>query len=145
MKKLILLTVSLFMGLGTIFAGHDRPIKVEQLPEKAQKFLTTYWNDVKVVKAEMDKDGLEVTYDVYLENNTKIEFDKRGEWKEIKSPMTEIPKGVIMQNILDYVANNYSGSRIEKIKREHHHYEVELTNDMELKFNKKGEFKRVDY
>lgn len=145
MKKLILLTVSLFMGLGTIFAGHDRPIKVEQLPEKAQKFLTTYWNDVKVVKAEMDKDGLEVTYDVYLENNTKIEFDKRGEWKEIKSPMTEIPKGVIMQNILDYVANNYSGSRIEKIKREHHHYEVELTNDIELKFNKRGKFKRIDY
>ena len=145
MKKLILLTVSLFMGLGTIFAGHDHPIKVEQLPEKAQKFLTTYWNDVKVVKAEMDKDGLEVTYDVHLENNTKIEFDKRGEWKEIKSPMTEIPKGVIMQNILDYVANNYSGSRIEKIKREHHHYEVELTNDIELKFNKKGEFKRIDY
>ena len=71
MKKLILLTVSLFMGLGTIFAGHDHPIKVEQLPEKAQKFLTTYWNDVKVVKAEMDKDGLEVTYDVHLENNTK--------------------------------------------------------------------------
>ena len=145
MKKLILLTVSLFMGLGTIFAGHDHPIKVEQLPEKAQKFLTTYWNDVKVVKAEMDKDGLEVTYDVYLENNTKIEFDKRGEWKEIKSPMAEIPKGVIIQNIVDYVANNYSGSRIEKIKREHHHYEVELTNDIELKFNKKGEFKRIDY
>ena len=145
MKKMILLTVSLFMGLGTIFAGHDRPIKVEQLPEKAQKFLTTYWTDVKVLKAEMDKDGLEVAYDVYLENNTKIEFDKRGEWKEIKSPMTEIPKGVIMQNILDYVANNYSGNRIEKIKREHHHFEVELTNDIELKFNKKGEFKRVDY
>ena len=145
MKKLILLTVRLFMGLGTIFAGHGRPIKVEQLPEKAQKFLTTYWNDVKVVKAEMDKDGLEVTYDVHLENNTKIEFDKRGEWKEIKSPMTEIPKGVIMQNILDYVANNYSGNRIEKIKREHHHFEVELTNDIELKFNKKGEFKRIDY
>ncbi|MBO7200878.1 MAG: PepSY-like domain-containing protein [Bacteroidales bacterium] len=145
MKKLILLTVSLFMGLGTIFAGHDHPIKVEQLPEKAQKFLTTYWNDVKVVKAEMDKDGLEVTYDVHLENNTKIEFDKKGEWKEIKSPMTEIPKGVIIQNIVDYVANNYSGSRIEKIKREHHHYEVELTNDIELKFNKKGEFKRIDY
>ncbi len=145
MKKLILLTVSLFMGLGTIFAGHDRPIKVEQLPEKAQKFLTTYWTDVKVLKAEMDKDGLEVAYDVYLENKTKIEFDKRGEWKEIKSPMTEIPKGVIMQNILDYVANNYSGNRIEKIKREHHHFEVELTNDIELKFNKKGEFKRVDY
>ena len=145
MKKMILLTVSLFMGLGTIFAGHDRPIKVEQLPEKAQKFLTTYWTDVKVLKAEMDKDGLEVAYDVYLENKTKIEFDKRGEWKEIKSPMTEIPKGVIMQNILDYVANNYSGNRIEKIKREHHHFEVELTNDIELKFNKKGEFKRVDY
>ena len=145
MKKMILLTVSLFMGLGTIFAGHDRPIKVEQLPEKAQKFLTTYWTDVKVLKAEMDKDGLEVAYDVYLENKTKIEFDKRGEWKEIKSPMTEIPKGVIMQNILDYVANNYSGNSIEKIKREHHHYEVELTNDIELKFNKKGEFKRVDY
>lgn len=145
MKKMILLTVSLFMGLGTIFAGHDRPIKVEQLPEKAQKFLTTYWTDVKVLKAEMDKDGLEVAYDVYLENKTKIEFDQKGEWKEIKSPMTEIPKGVIMQNILDYVANNYSGSRIEKIKREHHHYEVELTNDIELKFNKKGEFKRVDY
>ena len=145
MKKMILLTVSLFMGLGTIFAGHDRPIKVEQLPEKAQKFLTTYWTDVKVLKAEMDKDGLEVAYDVYLENKTKIEFDKRGEWKEIKSPMTEIPKGVIMQNILDYVANNYSGNRIEKIKREHHHFEVELTNDIELKFNKKGEFKRIDY
>ena len=145
MKKMILLTVSLFMGLGTIFAGHDRPIKVEQLPEKAQKFLTTYWTDVKVLKAEMDKDGLEVAYDVYLENKTKIEFDKRGEWKEIKSPMTEIPKGVIMQNILDYVANNYSGNRIEKIKREHHHVEVELTNDIELKFNKKGEFKRIDY
>ncbi len=145
MKKLILFTVGLFMGLGTIFAGHDHPIKVEQLPENAQKFLATYWKDVKVVRAEMDKDGLEVTYDVHLENKTKIEFDKKGEWTEIKSTMVEIPKGVILQNIVDYVAEYYSGNRIKKIKREFLHYEVELNNDIELKFNKKGEFKSIDY
>jgi hypothetical protein len=41
--------------------------------------------------------------------------------------------------------SNYNKLIIEKIKREHHHFEVELTNDIELKFNKKGEFKRIDY
>lgn len=143
MKKIFLLIIGLVMGTTMAFA-HDYPIKVNQLPETAQKFLTTYWNDVKVTRAKMDKDVLEVTYDVHLDNMTKIEFDKKGEWKEIESPNVEIPKGIILQSIVDYVADNYDGSRIVKIKRDHHHFEVELDNDVELKFDKKGNFKRID-
>ena len=66
MKKIFLLIIGLVMGTTMAFA-HDYPIKVNQLPETAQKFLTTYWNDVKVTRAKMDKDVLEVTYDVHLE------------------------------------------------------------------------------
>ena len=144
MKKIFLLIIGLVMGT-TVTLAHDHPIKVNQLPEAAQKFLATYWKDAKVTHAKMDKDVLEVSYDVHLDNMTKIEFDKKGEWKEIESPKAEIPKGVILQNILDSVADNYDGSRIVKIKREHHHFEVELDNDVELKFDKKGNFKRIDY
>lgn len=124
--------------------AHEHPINADQLPKEAQKFISTYWKDSKITQAKMDKDGFETSYEVYLDNMTKIEFNKHGEWKEIKSPKVSIPDGIILKSIVDYVATNYKNSRIVKIKREHHHFEVELDNDVELKFDKKGKFKRID-
>lgn len=145
MKKLTLLAMTFVLTMGMAIAGGERPIKVNQLPQTAQKFLTTYWKDVKVTYAKMEKEGLEVIYDVYLDNKVQIEFNKKGEWTKIKSTVVPIPESIIMPQITDYVDNNFPECHIVKIKKKLMHYEVELNNDIELKFNNKGEFKKADY
>ena len=145
MKKLTLLAMTFVLTMGMAIAGGERSIKVNQLPQTAQKFLTTYWKDVKVTYAKMEKEGLEVIYDVYLDNKVQIEFNKKGEWTKIHSTVVPIPEGIIMPQITDYVDNNFPECHIVKIKKKLMHYEVELNNDIELKFNNKGEFKKADY
>ncbi len=58
--------------------------------------------------------------------------------------ITEIPASIIPSGIRDYVKKNYASSTIKDIKKKRYGYEVELTGDIDLEFNSKGKFLRVD-
>ncbi len=51
---------------------------------------------------------------------------------------------IIPKNIRAYVADHFKGARIDKITKEYWGYEVELSNGVDLKFDSKGDFKRMD-
>ncbi len=142
MKKIILLVLGMFFFSGIIHAENDKPIKVEQLPGKAQQFIKTYWGNTEVSYAKMEKELLETTYEVTLVNSIQIEFNKDGAWKEIKSKYAAIPNAVILKPIIVYVEKNYPQQTIKKITQERNYYEIELENELELQFDKKGANKR---
>jgi hypothetical protein len=52
--------------------------------------------------------------------------------------MTPVPAVLVPQLIATYVSTNFPGEIIVKIDKERHGYDVELSNDLDLKFNKKG-------
>ena len=55
-------------------ADDDRPIQFDQLPKRAQQFLTESFPGDRVSYAKMESDLFDVSYEVILVSCTKIEF-----------------------------------------------------------------------
>lgn len=118
----------------------DTPITKEQLPQIAQSFINLYFNDVQIAYIQKDNDS----YDVKFSNGFEVDFNKKGEWKEVDCQASEVPAGIIPENIRNYVNANYNGFFIVQIGKDHSEYDVELNNGLELVFDKNGNFKRID-
>ena len=52
--------------------------------------------------------------------------------------------GIVPAKIAGYVAEHYPSSGIEKIEHKRYGYEVELTNDLDMKFGADGRFLGID-
>ena len=65
-------------------ADNDKPIEMNQLPAKAQTFITTYFKDQKVALITQET-GLFTRVMMWcLQAGEKLEFDKSGDWTEVK-------------------------------------------------------------
>jgi hypothetical protein len=58
--------------------------------------------------------------------------------------MTVVPAALVPAAILQYVKVNFAGCSVTKIDKEHHGYDIELSNDLELKFNHQGMLVGID-
>ena len=117
-------------------AGNGKPISVDALPAKAQTFLNNHFNGQKVMLATIESGVVSRSYDVVLKNGTKLEFDKRGNLTEIDCKQGIVPDQLIPQAITNYLKENYEGQSVRKIEINRKEYEVELTNGLDLTFNK---------
>lgn len=141
MKKIMLLVAGLLTLTTAALAGQDKPIELNDLPNAAQKFITTHFGGRQVAYTTVDTERPK-TYEVAFRSGEKIEFDRRGEWKEIKSLRGTLPAHVAPEAILRYLVRNYPGNRITSIERDARKYEVGLTNGLELTFDKN--FRLID-
>ena len=117
-------------------AGNDKPIAVNALPVKAQTLLSNHFNNQKVMLATIESGVVSRSYDVVLQNGTKLEFDKKGNLTEINCKQGIVPALLIPQTIKNYLKDNYAGQSVKKIEMNKNEYEVELTNGLDLTFNK---------
>ena len=117
-------------------AGNDKPISVNALPAKAQTLLSQHFNGQKVMLATIESGVVSRSYDVVLKNGTKLEFDKKGNLTEINCKQGIVPALLIPQAIKNYLKDNYAGQSVKKIEMNKNEYEVELTNRLDLTFNK---------
>lgn len=117
-------------------AGNGKPISVDALPAKAQTLLNNHFNGQKVMLATIESGVVSRSYDVVLKNGTKLEFDKRGNLTEIDCKQGIVPDQLIPQAITNYLKENYEGQSVRKIEINRKEYEVELTNGLDLTFNK---------
>ncbi len=125
-------------------ADGDRPVKFEELPEAAQRLIAGHFPDVKVTLATVDREFLDTSWDVILADGTRIEFDSRGEWKEIECRAGFVPEGILPSAIAAYIADRYPGARVKEIERDREGYELNLDNRRELNFDPRGRFRRDD-
>ncbi|MBQ4174977.1 MAG: PepSY-like domain-containing protein, partial [Prevotella sp.] len=77
-------------------------------------------------------------YEVMLNDGAKIDFDKRGNWDKVDCETYAVPAALIPASIAQYVKTNFPGTIIIKIDKERYGYDIELSNDIELKFNQSG-------
>ena len=144
MKKMLLSVLAVVALAIVPTLANDVPISAQKLPAEAQKFLKMHFPKNSVVSAMHDKDITDNDYTVILDNGVKIEFGSTGKWESVKSRNGAIPASVIPVKISDYVSNYYKSLGIEKIERKRYGYEVELTNDLDLKFDLNGNFLGLD-
>lgn len=126
-------------------ADNDKPVQVNQLPAKAQTFLNTYFKDVKVALATQDTELFSKSYDVVFNTGDKVEFDKSGEWTEVRCRQTGVPAAIVPAQIAEYVKTTYPDAQILQIERDDRgEYEIKLSNRWEITFNKQMQVIDID-
>ncbi len=144
-KKLILAAIAIIGIAATATArdGYTRDINV--LPKSAQTVISDNFKaKVSVIKVEKSF-GKVSEYEVILTDGTEITFDRGGNWENIEVRADgSVPSKFVPEAIAKYVKDNQRGQKIVSIEREKHGYDVELTNGVEMKFDKSGAFLRYD-
>ena len=125
-------------------ADNDKPIAVNALPAKAQTLLSNHFNNQKVMLATIETGVINKSYDVVLQNGTKLEFDKKGNLTEVDCKQDIVPAQLIPQAIRNYLKDNYAGQSVKKIEINKNEYEVELANGLDLTFNKHFQLIDID-
>ncbi|MBQ5663515.1 MAG: PepSY-like domain-containing protein, partial [Bacteroidaceae bacterium] len=109
----------------------------ENLPKKALLFIDSNFKDAKITYVKDERDYLERSYEVLFANGTKVEFNRNGEWKEVDCRREAVPSAIVPAKILNYVNSTYPGVKIVRIEHDRTDYELKLSNNLELTFNKK--------
>ena len=111
----------------------------DKLPAKAQEMLKEFFPKAKVGMIKVDRHLLKKTdYDVKLVNGTKIEFNNSGKWTSVDCKNRQVPDALVIKPIRNYVKKNCNGAFITKIENKLSGYEIELSDGVEMKFNKLG-------
>lgn len=142
MKKMLFLFVCLFTLHTVARADGDKLIQINQMPKQAQLFIHKYFSDGKIALAKMESNLLNKSYEVIFTNGSKVEFDKKGQWKEVDCKYSAVPEAIVPAPILKHVKDNYADNRIIKLERDKKEYEIKLSDRTELKFNQN--FKLID-
>ncbi|CEN37970.1 PepSY-like domain-containing protein [Capnocytophaga cynodegmi] len=143
MKKL---ATMLFLLVGMTINAQESVVTQNELPQEAQSFIKKHFSQYTLDYIILDKEYFSSDdYTVRFSEGLKIEFNEKGEWTEIDGNYNEIPTEFISKNITSYVKAKFANTRIVKIEKGFFGtQEVKLSNGLELEFDSKGNFKRVD-
>ena len=122
----------------------DKIIPVEQLPAPAKTFVKKYFPQATIEYATKDTEFMGTTYEVRLSDGTEGDFDKKGNWDNVDCKTKAVPASLVPAAIAQYVKAHYPNTVIVKIDKERGGYEIELSNDLDLKFNSKGKLIGID-
>ena len=143
--RILMIAICCMMSFNIVAnAGNDKPINVNELPAKAQTLLSKHFKGQKVMLSTIESGVVSKSYDVVLRNGTKLEFDKKGNLTEIDCKQGIVPSQLIPQPIKNYLKENYRGEAVRKIELNKKEYEVELTNGIDLTFNKHFQLIDID-
>lgn len=150
-----ILAISLFslVGITAISCNNDDDSNVEvvnydTVPENSKNFITEFFPNHTISIVEKNRITAEngAVYEVIFSNRDEVEFDANGNWVKVEAQgRNSIPTGFILPNIVNYITTNYPTTSIHQIEKKAFGFEVELTNDLDLIFDAKGEFVRIDY
>lgn len=115
----------------------------QTMPANVKNFLAKYYPKATVAKYEAKNTVVGKKYEVKLNNGAEIDFDKNGNWEEISDKMG-VPMSLIPVKIKAYLDKKYKGVKVESIDKEKNKIKVELLNDIDLEFDKTGNFLRLD-
>lgn len=136
-KKILFAALISIATIGSVLAQNTPP-----LHKNVETFLNTHFQNIDMVGLEVDANDRDM-YELDLADGTELEFDRNGELLKMENdaglPLTALPHGIGA-----YINATFPNQMVESIEKERNGYEVELTNDLELKFNKEGAFVRED-
>ena len=113
------------------------------LPSAARDFLKQHYLNEGIAKYEVKNATIVGNKtEVKLVNGVEVDFDSTGNWMEIQDPKG-VPEAVLPAEISTYVKTNYKGAVIESAEKEKDLYKIELSNDIDLQFDKSGKFIKI--
>lgn len=115
-----------------------------QLPQAITSFIQENFPGQEVTFIEEEKEFFDTKYDVTLANGVKLDFDGKNEWDKINTNPNPVPSKFVPEAIATHAKQQYPNETIVKINKKDYGYKIKLSNDLELKYTKDGEFKGID-
>lgn len=138
---LLLIAIMFYSALYSF--AQDKQMPFSQMPEKVQSFVKKHFSQQTVVSSKLDVEVTGREYEVKLSDGTELEFDSKLNIKSIDSKV-KLPDGVIPSKILLYTKKNYPNNYITDWERKTNYQKIELNSELELIFDKDGQFIRLD-
>jgi len=116
------------------------------LPDIAKKFISEHFPNTTIIHVENKESPVTngTVFNVEISDKTEIDFDKDGEWRELEAedevglPITFLPS-----TTQQYLKSNYANIKVSAVDMEMNHIAIDLVNDMDLIFDKEGNFLRI--
>lgn len=143
MKKHLFLLLVAMMSLQAC-ADKKQVITFAQLPQKAQTFVTTYFDQQSIAFVMQETDFITKDYDVQLQNGTKISFHKDGTLDNVETKPNPMPEGIVPAIVMNYVKATFPQAFVVEYNVDTRKQTVELNNGLELTFSLQGQFLEID-
>ena len=143
MKKA--LVIALFVGFSAINFSCSKEASAQS--KTIETFVATYFPEAEILSTI--RDGLD--YEVTLSDYTQIDFDGNLlgnlEWDEVDCKHSSIykvvPSALVPTEITNYVSRLHPTQSIVKISKDGLGWDIELSNGIEIEFDKR--FNVVDF
>lgn len=145
MKKAIYLAS--FLGVFLLLLSScdkERLVNESELPSDARTYIALHFPDLEITQVIKERDDLVTSYEVYLSGGFKLDFNSSGEIRGIEGT-GKLPDSVVPEAILAYVNTHYPDYFIRDWEWDDREQEVKLSNQVELRFDRSGNFLRIDY
>lgn len=142
-KQILIISTILFST--SAMAQKDKIVGLNDLPSKAQQFIKANFSKTKINSIIREtEDYFGHSFEVLMDNKVKIEFNRLGEWKEVDGNKKAIPTDFIPHKIMAYLKRSFPNNEVVKIEKSKRKYEVKISNGLELEFDLKENFLRID-
>lgn len=143
LKSFLMALVAYSFSFTACTAG-EKVITYPELPLDAQRLIEKHFQKADVSVVIMDREAFFVEYEVRLTDGTKLEFEKNGEFKKIDCGAKAVPESLIPEVVRSYVAASFPNTFVTEWGKDDRGWKAELNNGLDLEFNSKYEFLRID-
>lgn len=115
------------------------------LPQSARTTIkNNFTSEISLIKID-NEFGRISDYEVILTDGTEIKFDRNGNWEDVECSLNNtVPASFIPSQVAAFVKKNQPDTHIIGIEKDRRGYEVQLSNGVEMKFDKQGQFQKYD-
>lgn len=145
MKKFLMI-LALILGISSAAQARDTYSRdIKDLPQAARTILSkNFKSKLSLIKIESTL-GMIEDYEVVLADGTEVEFDSKGNWYKVETPINKsVPSSMLPQALSGYVSKNHKGTKIVGVEKDRNKYNIELSNGLDLIFDLNGNFVRFD-
>lgn len=136
-------TTSAFERYSFLSLDKEVVLKIEEYPSEITAFVNKYFPERKVLQIVKESELFDVTYEVILDDRTRLDFNKSKNVEEIDS-LTELPHSLLQPEVVAYVKKQFPNQVIISWELDNGKQQIELDNGLELEFTKSGKFIKID-
>ena len=127
-----------------VWADNQQPITEAQLPAVARKFIQNHFPKANVMVATQETEMFGKTYEVLLDTGVKMEFDSKGNWKELQTKQGALPTTVVPLEVQRYIKQYFPRQNVQCLERDRTNIDVQLDNGVEITFDKNYRVVEID-
>ena len=122
----------------------EQVIAYDQVPEPAKAIVAVHFDASQIAYVTLDKGLFDDEYEVRFNDGRSLEFNKAGELLKVDCKLAEVPSALIPELVRQYVKANFPNAFITEWGKDDRGYKAELNSGLDLEFNSKYEFVRID-